>query len=188
VRSRLKTWSGALVSIPATLVFAACGGMSIDSAQDPNVDLTTMSTFEWMDREQPEVSRQATREGLDERIRGAVEAGLTGRGLRKAEEGQADLILTYFVRLDGDYDIQLVNTYPDDRWGIDRGWERYTERSGRVMESGTLVLDAFDASTGKLAWRGVAEAEIDRSRSPEDRAALVQQAVRKLLEEFPTGD
>ena len=173
--------------IPLALAAVACAGMSIQSAQDPDVDLTALSTFDWMDREQPEVSRRAIREGLDLRIRNAVEEGLTSKGLRKVEASEADLILTYYVGLEGAYDIMLVNTYPDQRWGIDRGWERYTDRSERVMESGTLILDAFDAATGKLAWRGVAEAEVDRTQTPEKRAELVDEAVRKLLSEFPTG-
>ncbi len=173
--------------IPVVLAAAACGGMSIQSAQDPDVDVASLTTFDWMDRPQPSVSRRATREGLDERIRTAVDVGLTNMGLEKVGSGEAELILTYFVGLDGATDVMLVNTYPDDRWGVGRGWDRYTEVSSRTMEAGTLVLDAFDASTGRLAWRGVAEAEIDRTQSPEKRAALVNEAVEKLLREFPTS-
>lgn len=169
------------------LTVQACGGMSVHSAHDPEVDLGAMSTYDWMDRPQREVSRRATREGLDQRIRTAVDQGLEAKGFRRAPAAEADLIFTYYVGLDGDFDVMLVNTYPDDRFGVGRGWDRYTERSDRRMESGTMVLDALDGRTGKLAWRGVAEAEIDRTDTPEKRAALVNEAVRRLLEEFPGG-
>jgi hypothetical protein len=167
------------------LSLAACGGMSVESAQDPAVDLTQLQSFEWMEREQPAVSRRATREGLDRRIREAVARELSAKGYQSASSGSGQLVLTYHVGLDGALDIQMVNTLPEDRWGIDRGWEFYTERSYRTLEQGTLVLDMYSAETGKLVWRGVAKAEIDRTQSPEKRAELVNEAVRKLLREFP---
>lgn len=159
--------------------------MHVESAQDPAVDLTELATFEWMEREQPSVSRRATREGLDRRIREAVDRELAGRGYERASPGEGQFVLIYHVGLDGAMDIQLINTLPEDRWGIDRGWDFYTERSIRTLEQGMLVLDAYNADTGLLAWRGVAQAEIDRTQSPEKRAELVDRAVRRLIEEFP---
>lgn len=165
----------------------ACSSMSIDSAQSPDVDMSTMSTFHWMDRPQPQVSRRADREHLDERIRAAVDQGLIDRGLEKVEGPDVDLVFAYYVGLDGATDVMRVNNYPDDRFGVGRGWELATVGSQSTMESGTLVLDAFDARTGLLAWRGVAEAQINRTDAPEKRAELVNEAVRKLLQEFPIG-
>lgn len=167
------------------IAVAGCSGMQVESAQDPAVDLTELATFEWMEREQPSVSRRATREGLDRRIREAVDRELAGRGYERASAGEGQLVLVYHVGLDGAMDVQLINTLPEDRWGIDRGWDFYTERSIRTLEQGTLVLDAYNADTGLLVWRGVAQAEIDRTQSPEKRAELVDRAVRKLIEEFP---
>jgi hypothetical protein len=129
--------------------------MHVESAQDPAVDLT------------------------------AVDRELTGRGYESASSGEGQLVLIYHVGLDGAMDIQMINTLPEDRWGIDRGWVFYTERSVRTLEQGTLVLDAYNADTGLLIWRGVAQAEIDRTQSPEKRAELVDKAVRRLIQEFP---
>ncbi len=159
--------------------------MHVESAQDPAVDLSELASFEWMEREQPEVSRRATREGLDRRIKEAVDRELISRGYERVSRGDGRLVLTYHVGLDGAMDIQMINTLPEDRWGIDRGWDFYTERSIRTLEQGTLVLDAYNADTGLLVWRGVAEAEVDRTQSPEKRAELVDRAVRRLIQEFP---
>jgi len=172
-------------AIAFVLTIAACSGMTVESAQDPEIDLSQIATLEWMEREQPTVSRRATREGLEQRIKAAVDRELGAKGYEVGESGSGGLVITYHVGMDGATDIQLVNTLPDDRWGIDRGWSFYTERSIRTLEQGTLVVDMYSADTGLLAWRGVAQAEIDRGQSPEKRAELVNRAVEKMIKDFP---
>ena len=174
-----------VIALVLVLAGAGCSGMTVEPAQTPDVDLSAVTTFEWMDREQPAVSRGATREGLDQRIRAAVDRELGAKGYNPGAPGSSDLVITYHVGLDGATDVQYINTLPDDRWGIDRGWSFYTERSVRTLEQGTLVLDMYSAGTGLLAWRGVAKAEIDRTQSPEKRAELVNNAVVKLINGFP---
>jgi len=167
------------------MALGACGGMNIQAGSDPEKDLSEATSFEWMEREQPEISRRATREHLDERIRAAVEGALTAQGLTEGTPGHADLVLAYYVGMDGALDIMLVNTYPDDRWGVGRGWGLYTGRSERTLEQGTLIVDMFDSETGLLVWRGVAEAEIDRTDDLQKRSELVNEAVQKLMSQFP---
>ena len=81
--------------------------------------------------------------------------------------------------------MMLVNTYPDNRWGVSRSWGFYDSRSERVLEQGTLIVDMFDPATGLLVWRGVAQAEIHRTDDLQKRSELVNEAVRKIMSQFP---
>ena len=56
---------------------------------------------------------------------------------------------------------------------------------GDVIEEGSLVLDVLDPETGKLIWRGVAQARINREASPEMREKRLNLAVRELIKAFP---
>ena len=53
---------------------------------------------------------------------------------------------------------------------------------------GTLVLDIIDARTNELIWRGWANTVLDHDPEPEEVHMYVNEAVRKMLEEFPPTD
>ena len=50
---------------------------------------------------------------------------------------------------------------------------------------GTLVLDIIDTRTNELIWRGWANTVLDHDPEPEKVQMYVDEAVRKILEEFP---
>ena len=45
----------------------------------------------------------------------------------------------------------------------------------------------FDAATKNLVWTGTATAALDASRTPEERQQLVDDAVAKMMKDFPPG-
>jgi hypothetical protein len=50
---------------------------------------------------------------------------------------------------------------------------------------GTLVIDLADARTRQMVWRGIGVKEIDTAARPEQRDKNVQQAIAKILRDFP---
>jgi hypothetical protein len=52
-------------------------------------------------------------------------------------------------------------------------------------EEGSLILDFVDPQTKQLIWRGSAKAEVDDVKTPEKREALIDEAVQKILKNFP---
>jgi hypothetical protein len=55
----------------------------------------------------------------------------------------------------------------------------------RQYEEGTLVLDIVNAKSNQLMWRGSAQAEINRQLKPEEREKRLQEAIGKILAQFP---
>ena len=50
---------------------------------------------------------------------------------------------------------------------------------------GNMLIDVIDPKTQNVIWHGEASAKIDQAKNPEERSALIQEAVDTLLNDFP---
>jgi hypothetical protein len=87
----------------------------------------------------------------------------------------------------GTQDRQQYDTYG---YGAGSWWGGYwgggmTTTTVRTYTEGTLILDVIDGERNELIWRGSASKTIDEMDSPEQREKTVQEAVGKLLKDFP---
>jgi len=55
----------------------------------------------------------------------------------------------------------------------------------RKYDEGTLILEVVDAASGRLVWRGWAQAEVKSKADPGQREARIWEAVAKILDQFP---
>lgn len=112
----------------------------------------------------------------------AVDAEMPRHGLTVAT-GRPDLILTYYLLLTVGSSAQTMGQFlpATTQWGVPP-FAPGTQ-SLEFIEQGSLVLD-FSAN-GEVVWRGVGEAQIKTDLSTEKRAALVGEAVKKILEKYP---
>jgi hypothetical protein len=112
----------------------------------------------------------------------AVDAEVPRHGLTAAP-GKPDLILTYYLLLTIGSTAQTMGQFlpATTQWGV----PPFTPntQSLEFIEQGSLVLD-FSAN-GEVVWRGVGEAKIPTDLSTEKRAALIGEAVKKILEKYP---
>jgi hypothetical protein len=134
----------------------------------------------------PDDNPAAIRERFEPVIKDAVARELPARGLTAAAPGQAsDLFVNYYLLISTNMSAQtmgqFVPTVPE--WGLPP-FSGATQ-SLRVFEKGSLVLDVTSVSSRALVWRGVAEAEIDRERTPEQREVRLRAAIADVLKKFP---
>jgi hypothetical protein len=167
----------------AGLAFAAagCSGISTTSDWDQSYDFSALSTYACMD--------QGLEGGVSEimlrRMYAAVDEELTAKGLRKEDHSRsADVLFAYHT---GTQDRQQYDTYG---YGAGGWWGGYwgggmTTTTVRTYSEGTLILDVIDRESNELVWRGSASRTIDEMDSPEQRVKTVQEAVGKLLKDFP---
>ena len=162
------------------LVAAGCSGISTTSDWDETYDFSALSTYAWTD--------QGLEGGVSEimlrRMKAAVEGDLATKGFSKADEYTADFLLAYHT---GTQDQQQYDTYG---YGAGGWWGGYwgggmTTTTVRTYTEGTLILDVIDRERNELVWRGSATDTIDEMNSPEQRVQLVQDAVTKLMKDFP---
>jgi len=163
------------------LAAAGCSGISTTSDWDQSYDFSGLSTYAWME--------QGLEGGVSEimlrRMYAAIDEDLTAKGLRKADRpGSADVLIAYHT---GTQDRQQYDTYG---YGAGGWWGGYwgggmTTTTVRTYSEGTLILDVIDRQSNELVWRGSASKTIDDMDSPEQRVQTVQDAVAKLLKDFP---
>ena len=54
-----------------------------------------------------------------------------------------------------------------------------------IIQRGSLVLDVVSTSLARVVWRGVAQTDIDQSKTDAQRNALIREAVHDLVKKLP---
>ena len=170
------------LGLSALLLAAGCSGISTSTDYDPAVDFSAFSTYEWID------SQGQVDNITSSRIRSSVDALMAERGFSESASSP-DLAVSYQVTSAERRSFNTVNAgwgggYSWGGWGMGMGTSTTREN---VWNEGTLILAIFDTGTKNLVWTGSATTDIDGSRSPEDRQRLIDDAVDKMMRDFPPG-
>jgi hypothetical protein len=164
------------------LTTAGCATYTTHYDYDPGVRFEELSNYDWLN---PPDTGQPVNELTIKRIKAALEKQLTVLGYSMATSNPDFLIAIHGGK---QTKINVVD------WGYTyRGNEQYhygyTHRAQRVdvyeYEQGTLILDFVDAASQELIWRGTVTGVIDPNPTPEKRDKVINEAVAKVLENFP---
>ena len=149
---------------------------------DPKVRFTELKQYGWLDK--PDGGWK-----LDEltikRIKSSVERQLGDKGYT-LNPANPD----FFIAIHGGRE-KKVNVVD---WGYAyRGYEHYFygryHPGHRIdiyeYEEGTLILDFIHGLTRELVWRGSVTKVIDPSATPEKREQVIDEAVARILVNFP---
>jgi Domain of unknown function (DUF4136) len=168
---------------------AACSGISVTSDWDPGVDFSQFKTFSVLEETQPSINRL-----VDQRVRAAIIAELTAKGLRQVDvPDKADLAIGYQVTTENRATEHTVHS----GWGS-RGyrssrhanWRTPTATSTTTQVNftvGTLVIAAFQMADKELVWEGSASGTVNPSSGPERSEQRINDAVQRILKDFPPG-
>ncbi|XXF77454.1 DUF4136 domain-containing protein [Myxococcaceae bacterium GXIMD 01537] len=178
----------------ALLTLAACAGIETKTDYNPDAvgKLDGYRTYNWLPTPQggdPRVYNSLTAQ----RVQAAVDQELQSRGYQKVDR-DPNFRIGWHGAIDQKLDVQTVDLaygYSWDPWyspfypGVAVGGAGVPETYVNEYEVGTLVLDIVDGPTNKLEWRGSAQAQLSENPSPEKSQKRIQEAVDKLLADFP---
>jgi hypothetical protein len=184
-RSQLWTTIAAVAAAVATVT-----AIDVQVDFDKTFDFDAVRTWNWnpdgrghvrMARTQLDDPEAVQREA-EPLIVTAVAEELGKRGLQHAP-GTADVTVTYFLLLSTNLSAQTVGQFVPSttEWALPP-LTRSTQ-SLKLMNRGSLVLDATAAGT--VVWRGVADANIKVHADAPQREALLREAIRDLVRRFP---
>ena len=167
------------------LLLTACSSVQVSTDYDPGTDFAVLKAYAWLPRKagasgDPRMDSTL----LNERIRNAVEAQLAERGFEKVASARADFLVAYHTAVQRKIDVDSVYRgygYGAGAWGWGAGHETVVYE----YDQGTLLLDFLDPKAHRLLWRGSASAVVSEHSTPEQRTALIHEAVAKLLDRFP---
>ncbi len=147
---------------------------------DRTADFAILKTYYWLP-----VPEKSNMNSLDLiRIKKAVSAELNDKGFKIASNNADLLIASHFGTK------EKVNVRP---WGYGYGpygryWGGHWGHGGVSVyqyEEGTLIIDFVESNSKNLLWRGAAKSVVDDARTPEKRDKVINEAVQKILENFP---
>jgi hypothetical protein len=168
------------VSAGIALLFASASfAQQVKTDYDRSADFNKYRTYSW--------EKVQTQDQLwVDRIKGAVNAALTAKGLTPVESG-GDVAI---VAIETTQDQQTLNTFYDGfgggwRWRGLGGFGESTTTADNY-KVGTLVVDLFEANTKTLIWRG---SSIDTLSNKSDKNIKnLDKGVQKMFDHFPPGE
>lgn len=165
-------------ALALTVGLAACSSIDTTYDYDTGVDFAAYRTFDWAP-EQPVTIPDPRRE---QRVQDQFVAALEAKGFRRVARNP-DFLLVMYAGADGRLEVSAYGYGYGPRgafWGPTAGYiDSYAYREG------TLVLDVVDAEKDELVWRGTARGVLDADTNPQDLQKLVNEAIDKMLENFP---
>jgi hypothetical protein len=181
-----------LLAILLAATLGGCASMEINSDYDPVASFSGLRTYAWMPGPQKKTGDlRIDNPLLDARVRQAVDRQLEANGYVKQPPERSDFLIGYQAAVEKKLDVYTVDHYYGypPGWGSTRGYGAWggtiPETHVYEYDEGSLILDIVNPQTRKLIWRGSAQAEVNRSASPEKRQERIEEAVRRMLERFP---
>lgn len=160
----------------AMLIGTRATAQDVTSNSMPGVDFSKYHTYKWVLIEGAEVPNQI----VDAQIKQAVDAQLATKGLTKTDSDKADLYIGYQVSIAHQEQWNAYSMGGGLRWG---GGMATAQSS--TISIGTLALDMYDPVTKQLVWTGRATKTIDPNTSQEKKQKNLNNAMKKLLKNFP---
>jgi hypothetical protein len=181
------------VALAMALAVVVHAGVKVKVEFDKAYDFSKARTFGWHPDGAGEVKLLMREGGDPEQIRArweptikdAVEKEMAKRGLVQATGGVPDLYLNYYFLSGPNSEAQtrgqFIGAVPP--WGVPDF--EMTTTSLKIFEQGTLILDIIDGPKRQIAWRGIAEAEVNRQNTAAKREQRIREAVGELLKKYP---
>ena len=165
-----------------TIMTGACSPIrSISYDYNRAVDFSGLRTYDWI----PIPAEMQEKEALMlERIKTAVNSHLEAKGFR-ITKGESDfLVATNF----GQVEKLKIYDWGYPYYGYSRRYD-YGSYHGGVSSfyyrEGALVLDFIDTGSKEVIWKGVATVYLSKDLTPEKIDDVVNEAVEKILVNFP---
>jgi Domain of unknown function (DUF4136) len=155
------------------LIASAAFAVKVRTDYDHDVSFGSYKTYSW-------TSVKTANSIWDDRVKDAVNSALAAKGLTEVPSG-GDIAVT---AVGSTQNQQTLQTFYD---GMGGGWRwRGFGDSTTTVENykvGTLVVDLFDASSQKLAWRGSASDTL--SDKADKNTKNLDNGVKKMFAHFP---
>ena len=169
-----------LVLVLSVSVIFGCSSISVSSDYDKSTDFNELKTFAWTPKMIEGIAESRGVSSLVQtRIQDAIATELAAKGYVEIVDGFSDFYVTYHVRAREKTEIQrMPGPMIGPGWG--RGYAEVYQ-----YEEGTLIIDLIHAKAQHLIWRGIGKGVVDWHASPERRTELIDEAVKKVLAQFP---
>lgn len=162
-------------------LITACSSVSVTNDYDPVADFSSYKTFSVYDG----VIKDSELENAPlakKRVLEAIKNEMQKKGLTESEAAIADLTIyshggTTEKMNVTDYGYGYGGWWGPSPYGRNIDVSYYTQAS--------LIIDFVDNTKKELVWRGIGSAALQDRKTPEERQQFIDEAVAKILEQYP---
>jgi hypothetical protein len=188
-RVHLMAAGRVLAMAMVALIAQGCAGITVGHEFDPDANFAAYGSYDWLPTESRRVDLRVRDPMVEQNIRSAIEVELLSKGLRKVERGgEPDIRIGYLLTLEDGVESNSMYERSGGDWQYRTYGPANLTTQTQAFSMGTLVIDVFDVSRRELVWRGVAEGQVKQTRELEDQRKRLNDAVGKILEDFPPGN
>lgn len=122
---------------------------------------------------------------VDPVLTAAVARELGLRGLTPAAGGAPDITVHYYLLVTVGMNAQIMGQFLPavPEWGVPPFAP--ATQSLDIITRGSLVLDVMSTALARVVWRGVAQTDVDETRSETERDAIIREAAHDLVKRIP---
>jgi uncharacterized protein DUF4136 len=173
-----------LVALIALCVATACSTVQVNQDWDPKAHFGGIHAWAWQS-ETPTLTGNARLDDplVHQRIQSAIASALAAKGITQATSGKPDVFVAYHIALQQKLDAHTIYT----GYGPYRGYYGVggAETIVDSYDLGTLLIDFVSPESNTVIWRGSGQSRIQELKTPEERQARIQDAVDRILGQFP---
>lgn len=172
------------ISYVLLLLLSACStGITTNTDYQAQFDFSTIHTYRYLEFD----DKNKIQSIYTDRIETALNNTLQSKGLNLKEK-QPDILIAYHIFTEKK-EKQRITTSGSLYFG-----RRYMGSSINMGTThvdtieynvGNIIVDFIEPASRKIIWHGDAMAKIDMAKNPEERSAMIQEAVNILLKNFP---
>jgi len=158
-----------------------CSSISTTSDYDPAANFVSYTTFSIYDG----VIKNSELESaplVKKRVLEAIANEMQKKGMTQTDSSKADLII--FAQAGTTEKMNVTDYgYGYGGWWGPNPYGRNIDVS--YYTQGSLVIDFVDNAKDELVWRGIGTAALQDRGTPEERQAFIDEAVAKILDQYP---
>lgn len=170
-----------LALLVLTLLVVGCDDTEIQISYDKTADFSSIATYSWAGRKDPEIDAEAHK-----RILETLGSRLDSEGFRNVDLNP-DVYVTYFAGVQDEVrvDTRTVGYSTGPGWSWSGGHARMIGSSPeiRTYTTGSFVVDIHSAAKNQLIWRGVLSGSM--SGNPRSNEKMLAGGLAKLFKHFP---
>lgn len=180
------------ISIIVLLFISGCTLVNVESVNKDEANvLGSAKTYSWFEQDLLTHENQVKNSAARNYITQAIEKELAEKGYAKVPADRADILITWFGKVDKEVDRQSVshfyNTYGYGAISDQFLGEVEGDRISKAYKKGTLVIDVADPEIKKVVWRGSATDTFTADMAENEVAAYLNRSVKKAMSAFPAA-
>ena len=177
----MKIVNSCFICLCIIFFVTSCSTVSVEHDYDITINFANLKSYDWLPYEKSFGGdiQSALRENslTEERIKTALNWELKSKGLR-IESKNPDFYIAFYTGIEKE-----VKSYP--HFSSHSDFSSHTDFGIYQYDEETFIIDFLDAKSKSLIWRGIAKAETYDNMNPEQRRKLVNEAVRKIMKNYP---